>query len=236
MAVPPPLAGLRVRGIVFDLDGTLVDGYAGIASGVNAARASFGLPPLAEDDVRHRVGRGLSHLMDDVVGPEHSAVGAEIFRAVYDRVCVEQTRAAPGLQDTLRALTARGFRLSVASNKPAPYSLRILEGLGVLSRFDTVEGPETVGRLKPDPAMIRACLAAMSVSAGEAVYVGDMPIDAEAGGRAGVRVILVCGGSSSKAALRLTGNPVVNGLPELLGVLPGRSAQSGPHEPDLPLT
>jgi len=220
MTVPSPLGTTRVRGIVFDLDGTLVDGYQGITSGVNAARASFGLPALAHDDVRGRVGLGLSHLMDDVVGPERAAEGSAIFRSVYDRVCVEQTLPVPALDDTLVALRARGLRMSVASNKPVAYSIRILERLGVLPMFDTIEGPETAGALKPDPPMIRACLVAMNVRADEALYVGDMTIDADAGERAGVGVVLICGGSSSPERLRDTGHPVLNTLQELLDLLP----------------
>ena len=114
--------------------------------------------------------------------------------------------------------------MSVASNKPASYSIRILERLGVLPLFDTIEGPETAGALKPDPAMIRACLAAMTVRAEEALYVGDMTIDADAGERAGVAVVLVCGGSSSPEQLRDTGHPVLNTLQELLDFLPPDAA------------
>ena len=218
--MPSPLRTTRVRGIVFDLDGTLVDGYQGIASGVNAVRASFGLPALTLDDVRGRVGLGLSHLMDDVVGPERAAKGAEIFRSVYDRVCVEQTHPVPALDATLVALRARGFRMSVASNKPVAYSIRILERLGVLPMFDTIEGPETAGALKPDPPMIRACLVAMNVPADEALYVGDMAIDADAGARAGGAVVRVSGGSSSPEGLSDTGRPVLDTLKELLDLLP----------------
>jgi phosphoglycolate phosphatase len=98
-----------VRGIVFDLDGTLIDGYEGIATGVNAARAEFGLPALTVEDVRGRVGLGVSNLMEDVVGAEHAREGAEIFRAVYDRVVLAQTRPAPGLIVTLHALRQHGF-------------------------------------------------------------------------------------------------------------------------------
>ena len=213
-----------MRGIVFDLDGTLVDGYPGITSGVNAARASFGLPPLDEQDVRGRVGLGLSNLMDEVVGPERSAAGAEIFRNVYDRVCVEQTHAVPALADTLAAIGARRFKMTVASNKPVAYSIRILDGLGVLSMFDLIAGPETAGALKPEPPMIRACLAAMNARPDQALYVGDMAIDAVAGERAGVRVVLVCGGSTSPQGLRDTGHPVLNTLNELLDLLPSEAS------------
>jgi phosphoglycolate phosphatase len=222
----PELSG--VRGVIFDLDGTLVDGYQGITSAVNAARERFGLDPLEVDDVKRRVGSGLEHLMADVVGPDRSVEGAAIFRRVYDAVCVEQTRAVPGLAATLDALADRGFRMSVASNKPVGYSVRILERLGVLPRFDSVEGPESVGALKPDPAMVRACLAAMSVAADRAVYVGDMTLDAETGRRANVRVVLVAGGSCSIEDLRGTGAPVIENLGDLEAILPSRAA------PELP--
>lgn len=224
MPAPPALRTERVSGVVFDLDGTLVDGYLGITSGVNAARAFFGLPALAEDDIRGRVGLGLSQLMDDVVGPTRAAPATAIFRTVYDRVCVDQTRPAPGLDATLAALRARGFRLSVASNKPATYSIRILERLGVRPFFETIEGPETAGALKPDPAMILACLLAMNLRPDEALYVGDMTIDADAGARAGVAVVLVSGGSCSNEVLHDTGHPVLNTLSDLLDVLPPRAA------------
>ena len=232
MAAPPPGRIARVRGIVFDLDGTLVDGYLGIATAVNAARAAFGLPAMATDDVRGRVGLGLSHLMEDVLGPGRAAAGAEIFRSAYDSVCVEQTHPVPALHATLAALGARGFRMSVASNKPAPYSIRILERLGLRPLFDTIEGPDTAGAIKPDPAMIAACLRAMHVRNDEALYVGDMTLDADSGERAGVPVVLVCGGSSSRGALVRTGQPVIPSLSDLLDVLPPRagipSGERGP--------
>jgi phosphoglycolate phosphatase len=208
-----------VRGIVFDLDGTLVDGYDAIAAGVNAARARFDLPPLAVDDVRGRVGLGLGHLMADVVGAGRAEEGAAVFRAAYDAAILEGTRAVPHLAPTLDALRARAARLSVASNKPVHYSQRILSHLGVADRFDLVAGPETTGAIKPDPSMIRACLSAMATEPGHALYVGDMPLDAEAGARAGVAVVLVAGGSSAREELEATGRPVLGSLAELPGML-----------------
>ena len=210
---------MPLRALIFDLDGTLVDGYEGITTGVNAAREHFGMPPLAPGDVRGRVGLGLSHLMTDVVGAERAAEGAAVFRTVYDAVCDVQTHAAPDLAPTLERLRSRGLRMSVASNKPVHFSVRILERLTVLEFFDLVAGPETAGAIKPDPAMLWACLQAMKTEAGDAVYVGDMALDVEAGRRAGVRVVLVGGGSSSIEELRETGCTVIPALSELPGVL-----------------
>jgi phosphoglycolate phosphatase-like HAD superfamily hydrolase len=121
--------------------------------------------------------------------------------------------------------------MSVASNKPAIYSIRILERLGVRRHFDVIEGPETAGAIKPDPAMILACLRAMGVGTDEALYVGDMTLDADSGARAGVPVVLVCGGSSSRDALLGTGQPVIEALPDLLDALPRHalSHENGPE-------
>ena len=207
---------MRVRGVVFDLDGTLIDGYRGIASALNAARSAFGLPVLPLDEVRARVGRGLPQLMIDLVGEGRAADGVEIFRRVYDRICEEETRLMPDVELTLLSLKERGLRMSVASNKPASYSNRILDHLDISDLFDAVEGPDTAGTAKPDPSMIRACVAAMRIQVEEAVYVGDMTLDAEAGARAGVPVILVAGGSSSAALLQATGCPVLPALKDLL--------------------
>jgi 2-phosphoglycolate phosphatase len=211
---------LRARGVVFDLDGTLIDGYQGIATALNAARFAFGMPPLPLAEVRGRVGHGLPHLMADVVGVARAPLGIAIFRAVYDRICEEQTHLLPDVAVTLAELRERGLRMSVASNKPASYSIRILERLGLRSFFDAVEGPDTAGSAKPDPAMIRACVAAMGVAVDETVYVGDMTLDADSGAHAGVAVVLVAGGSSPDDALRETGFPVVSSMKELPARLP----------------
>jgi 2-phosphoglycolate phosphatase len=214
----PPAAG--VRGVVFDLDGTLVDSYAAIAASVNAVREAFGLDPLAEREIRLRVGRGLEALMADVVGPEHAETGVRLFREHYAGVYAEATSVLPGALHTIRELGSRGYRMAVASNKLARFGRPILEHLGMAEFFRAIEGPDTAGATKPDPSMIDRCLRAMGVAKEEAVYVGDMVMDVETASRAGVSVVLVPGGSSDREDLLCTGAPVLGSLVDLLGVLP----------------
>ena len=213
---PAPAA---IEAVVFDLDGTLVDSFEGIATAANAARESFGLAPLSREAITLRVGRGLEHLLEAVLEGHPIEAGTNVFREVYSRVCEDETAALPDAAVTLAALAARGVRMSVASNKPATFSERILTRLQFRSWLDAVQGPDTAGALKPDPAMIRACLRAMRVPAHRSVYVGDMPYDAEAGARAGVRVQLVAGGAAPLEALRATGRPVLGRLTDLLAVV-----------------
>ena len=211
---------VRVRGVVFDLDGTLVDSYAAIAASLNAARESFGLEPLPEADVRKRVGRGLEALMADVLGQENAEAGVLIFRERYATVFANGTTPLPGARETVRELHARGYRMSVASNKPARFGRPILEHLGMARFLDAIEGPDTAGTTKPDPAMIGLCLRAMDVPPEAAIYVGDMVLDVETASRAGVRVVLVPGGSSDRAELAGTGATVLGSLRELPDLLP----------------
>lgn len=130
----------------------------------------------------------------------------------------------PGAREVLTDLAARGYRLSVASNKLAAFSRRILDALDLLTPLDAVHGPETAGATKPDPAMIRACLDAMRVGPDEAIYVGDMPLDVEAAMRAGMGVVLLSGGASPPSDLVATGAPVLAGLPGLATALPQKPA------------
>ena len=221
----------RVRGIVFDLDGTLVDSYGAIAESLNHAREVFGLEPLPEEVVRRHVGRGLEVLIAETVGADRVEAGVRLFRERYAAAYAAGTFVLPGVAETLRELRRRGFVMSVASNKPARFGRAILADLGLLDLFAVIQGPDLAGTTKPDPAMIGLCLEAMDVGPHEALYVGDMVLDAESGRRAGVPVVLVPGGSSDEQALRETGRTVLSGLGELLTWLPERIApRAGPTE------
>jgi HAD superfamily hydrolase (TIGR01509 family) len=215
-----------VRGVVFDLDGTLVDSYAAITLSVNSAREAFRLAPLPEKDIRRRVGRGLEALMADVLGPDRAEAGVRIFRERYGEVYAGATTALPEARETLQELRSRGYRMAVASNKPARFGGPILEQLGMRGFVATVEGPDTAGATKPDPAMIERCLHALGVTRDEAVYVGDMVLDVETAARAGVRVLLVPGGSSERDDLLRTGARVLGSLGELLDLLPPLERES----------
>jgi phosphoglycolate phosphatase len=197
------------RGLVFDLDGTLVDSYGAITESLNAARAAFDLPPLAEPTVRGLVGRGLESLLEPQVGVARVEAAVRVFRERYVQIGVARTTVLPGVAAGLRTLDAHGYRMAVATNKPAAFAGPILEALSLARHFSCIAGPDRVGATKPDPRMLHHCLRALDVTAERARYVGDMALDVETADRAGVRVILVCGGSSSREELERTGRTVV---------------------------
>jgi phosphoglycolate phosphatase len=213
----------QVGAIVFDLDGTLIDSYAAIAESLNHARAFWDLPALPISAVRLLVGHGLEALVADHVGADRVERGVLLFREKYAAVFAEKTRALPGASQALESLYGRGYRLAVASNKPARFSRPILERLKMLGWLSFVAGPDTAGSTKPEPQMIRSCLAAMQIEPQRSLYVGDMVLDVESADRASVGVALVTGGSATRSDLQRTGRPVLTDLGELLELLPDRA-------------
>ena len=220
MSQPPSFDPRRVGGIVFDLDGTLVDSYDAIADSLNHARRHFGMPPLPVERVRASVGHGLEALVAGLLGRERIDEGVRLFREHYANIYSAKTFALPGVVTTLRRLAGRGYTIAVASNKPVRFGEAIVRDLGMSDFLVSVQGPDRVGSTKPEPAMIRRCLEEMSIEAGRAVYVGDMVLDVETAARAGVPVVLVSGGSSNERDLRATGQTLLDSFQELLDLLP----------------
>jgi phosphoglycolate phosphatase len=187
--------------LVFDLDGTLIDGYAGIAHALGFAMERLNVAPLPLERVRGMVGRGLERLLEEAVGAELAPRGVVLFRERYAEIADEETILLPDVPDVLNRLRKAGHSLAVASNKPEKFSRRILAGKGVASHFLAVAGPDGETPPKPDPTMIFGLRERAGATAEETVIVGDMEIDAETALAAGCRCVLVPGGSRTAQEL-----------------------------------
>lgn len=199
------LPGQRYQGLVFDLDGTLVDSYGAITECFNFARTSLGESAVSEEAVRGLVGHGLESLMEDAVGTQRAAEAVRLFRVRYDAICEEKTCLLPGVAHTLPALAALDVKMGVATNKPTRFAVRILEALGMMPYLRAVLGPGEGIPAKPHPRMLLQVLGELDVKPSQALYVGDMGIDIETARRAGVDVWVMPTGSSSKEALTADG-------------------------------
>jgi phosphoglycolate phosphatase len=189
------------RLVVFDLDGTLIDGYAGIVDALGFAMERLGRTPIPEAQVRRMVGEGLDRLLERAVGSAEAAEGLRLFRERYEEVAVSGSRPMPGVPGALVEIAGAGWTMAVASNKPPVYSRKILSGLDLARFFFAVTGPGPLAPPKPDPAMLRRLIADAGVAAKDTIAVGDMEIDARFARAAGCRIVLVPGGSRTKEEL-----------------------------------
>ncbi|MFO0846986.1 MAG: HAD-IA family hydrolase [Gemmataceae bacterium] len=212
---------MTVRAALFDFDGTLADSFEAITASTNHVRELYGLPPLAEAEVRVYVGLGLDHLMRTLVPTAPPADAVAAYRAHHPSVMVDGTRLLPGVADTLAGLHRRGLRLAVCSNKAVRFTRALVEAFGLAPVFDAVLGPEDVGAPKPDPAMLVEALRRLGATAAEAVYVGDMAVDVHTAKAAGVPVWLVLGGAAGVEDAAAAGpDRVLASFAELLDLLP----------------
>jgi len=182
----------RVRLLVFDLDGTLVDSTADLATAVNATLQALSpdTPPLPVPVVRSMVGAGAANLVGASLrraGLNHALQEAlPIFLERYSRCLLDTTRLFPGVAEDIEALAA--FELAVLSNKPGPMCRAILEGLGVAARFARIWGTGDFPGRKPDAEPLLLLMRELGASADETVLVGDSAVDVRTARAAGVTV------------------------------------------------
>jgi phosphoglycolate phosphatase len=147
------------------------------------------------------VGHGLERLLEKAVGAGRTAEGVRLFRERYPQVAVAKSHLLPGVAEVVAALDARGHPMAVASNKPAPFSRMILEARGIAARLRAIGGPDAATPAKPDPAMLRKLMALVGAAPSGTLVVGDMEVDLEFARAAGCRVVLIPGGSRTRAEL-----------------------------------
>ncbi len=188
---------------VFDLDGTLVDSLDDLHASVTHALRAVGLPPRTREEVRGFVGEGARILLARAVEPRGELVERALaaWRAHYEAHCLDRTRPYPGI-DAL--LAGAGRALAVHTNKPGAMARKILAGLGLLPRFAAVLGGDEAAR-KPDPMGLLEIMARIGAAPGDTVLVGDSRHDVAAARAAGVAMVAVTWGLSSRADLAEAG-------------------------------
>ncbi len=190
------------RAYIFDLDGTLVDGYEALAASLNFVRAAAGLPPLDVDTVRRMVGGGLKRLLTAGAPGIPLDAALELFYMHHPSVIRSGTKLLPEAREVVEQLSRRKRPMAVASNKPEIFTRRILGEFGMDRFFGEIVGPERAGAPKPDPAMVLLAARSLGVDPAAVVYVGDMLYDIRVARAAGARVWVVPTGGNTPEELR----------------------------------
>jgi phosphoglycolate phosphatase len=186
----------RVRLLVFDLDGTLIDSRLDLIHSVNATLRHIGRPELDGDVIASYVGDGAPALVRRALGDtdtdDEALFGGalEYFLAYYRLHKLDHTTVYEGIPEVLSELAHGSNRvhrsMAVLSNKPVNPSRDIVRALGLGEFFVLIYGGNSFRTKKPDPLGLCTILQETGVAAEEALMLGDSSIDVLTGRNAGL--------------------------------------------------
>ncbi|MDP3859041.1 MAG: HAD-IA family hydrolase [Stagnimonas sp.] len=187
MSLPRPL------GVLFDLDGTLVDTAPDLGAAANHVRESLGLAPLPLAGYRPAASAGARGLLGMALGitPEHADFPRhrDAFLAHYALHLADHSSLFEGFEQVLAGFEAQGIRWGVMTNKPKRYTEALMAALGLDARAAAVVSADEVPNAKPAPdGLLLACQRA-GLNSADCWYVGDDLRDIVAGRAAGMRTV-----------------------------------------------
>ncbi len=201
----------KLKLLIFDWDGTLVDSIMRIVEAVHVAADTCQIPRCSDDAIRAIIGLALPQAFD-VLYPQidDAELKQRLIRSYSDYYISLETEPSafyPGVRDALDHYRHAGYQLAVATGKSRRGLHRVLSGHNMLDYFDITRcADETLS--KPDPLMLHEILQHCAATPQQAIMVGDSPFDLRMANNASVAGIAVSYGAQPLSVLQRE-NPVL---------------------------
>jgi phosphoglycolate phosphatase len=187
-----------IRAVLFDLDGTLADTAPDLGYALNEQRRHHGLPPLPQETIRPYASHGTRGLL--AIGfdlapqdPGFPAMRDEYLQLYADNLC-RHTRLFPGIAELLAELEKRGVLWGVVTNKPARFTVPLMEQLALSQRAACIVSGDSTANSKPHPEPLFHACEQIRLACAQCLYVGDAERDVEAALAADMRVLVAAYG------------------------------------------
>lgn len=209
----------KVKLVIFDLDGTLIDTAPDLAYSMDLVMQELGLPEQGVSKVRRHIGNGVRRLVEDVMiselqsTPDQEAVdeALDAFIGHYHEHLVRQSCLYPDVRNCLQGLRSSGIRLACVTNKAKAFTEPLLAHFQIDEYFDLVLSGDSLAKKKPDPfPLVHACQQ-FEVKAADCIMVGDSSNDIRAARDAGIRSVCMSYGYSDAEAIKMLKPDVVLG-------------------------
>lgn len=199
-----------VKGLLFDLDGTLLDTLGDLLASANHALALEGLPLCSSDEIRPQISGGArsmigywitKRLEDEEVRPypaeyrlrpENQALLERVIDRMldhYEAFPATYTRFFEGMEEVLAYLDAKDMPWGIVTNKRTRFTTPIAMSFGLDTRTPCIVSGDTTPKAKPHPLPLIKAAELLGLAPHECVYMGDAERDIEAGKRAGMRTL-----------------------------------------------
>jgi phosphoglycolate phosphatase len=219
---------MRFNGVIFDLDGTLVNSLEDIADSMNTVLKEYGFPTHGLTEYRAFVGRGMRNLVarslpEDSRDETRIALCRDSLLKEYGMNCLNKTRPYEGITELIDGLDRRRIVRAVFSNKIDHLTKRIVEALFPGTPFQVVVGAGAGMPEKPDPAGVLSVARQLEIEPEHLIYVGDSDVDMETAHNAGMYPAGALWGFRTKEELAAHGaGSLIEHPSDLLGVIDGQ--------------
>ena len=192
-----------VTGVLFDVDGTLIDSVYLHTTAWWQAFRQYG-HDVESARIHRAIGMGSDKILDHLLGGDHDPSDDDALRAAHSSLYATSwpaLRRLPGARHLLRTCAERGLRNVLATSASKPELDALLRCLDADAVIDTVTSADDTGQSKPAPDIVEVALRRSGLDAGEVVFVGDSVWDVQAAGALSIPCIGVTSGGVSAAEL-----------------------------------
>lgn len=210
---------MKIKAVIWDLDGTLLDTLDDLAASTNAALMQHGMPVRTKEEVRAFVGNGIRRLIMRAVpdGGENPAFEDVLssFVAHYGAHSQVHTKPYDGILTVLDTLSAMGVQHAIVSNK-IDFAVKELSRAYFGDRMQVAVGDDPSRKKKPAPDSVWEAMRQLGVTAEETVYVGDSDVDVITARNAGIPCAAVSWGFRTEECLKEAGAQMIAHTPQEL--------------------
>lgn len=185
---------MEKKAVLFDLDGTLIDSSEGIIKSVRYALDHYGMEEPDTEKLYRFIGPPLSESFQKYYGftAEKACEAVDVYRERYNKIGIYECSLYPGVEECIRTLKRKGYRIGMASSKPEESCRRILEHFGILKLFDEVVGATFDGSRDRKEDVLREALRRWDDLLAEDMYlIGDTIFDVEGAKAVGMACVAV---------------------------------------------
>jgi phosphoglycolate phosphatase len=203
---------MKYKGIIFDLDGTLVNSLEDISDAMNTVLTGLNYPTHTYDTYQYFIGSGLRNLVSKALpasnnSDEQIEICFDCMINEYREVCTIKTKPYEGIKELLDLLTSQNIKLAVFSNKADELTKKIASEI-FPDYFNAAVGLSTEALKKPNPSEALAIAEKWNLKPEEVLFVGDSDIDMQTAVNANMFPVGVTWGYRTEAELRASGAKV----------------------------
>lgn len=215
---------MKFKGIIFDLDGTLVNSLEDISDAMNKVLQGLNFPTHTYDTYQYFIGSGLRNLVSKALpvtnnSDEQIEICFECMINEYREICTLKTKPYDGIVELLENLTSQNIKMAVFSNKADELTKKIASEI-FPNHFDTAVGLSTEALKKPNPFEALEIGKKWNLKPEEILFVGDSDIDMQTAINANMVPVGVTWGYRTEEELKNSGAKlVVNTASELIEIL-----------------